>query len=549
MKAFVLAICLALTGAVSAQDCAHCGFPIQEEMGQKRLITVTTGGKTYPVRCVLCARDFAAQYPGSARIVAPTEDPKHPLILTSNDRGEWTANLPDARFLEVEGDHARCNRWSRAFSDQAAFDAYVAANPAYQGAKALTLADWSALEGKEVSMEGMSGMDHGAMQGRLGPWTMAKEGSGTSWLPEASPMFMRYLGKWQGYDVNLMGMVTANYADAGGKRGQGQFFSNSMPMLMARKATGKGITGLNLMLSADPLTNGQRGYPNLFQTGETAHGSPLVDRQHPHDLVSELTLSYSAPIGGGLRGFVYGGPVGEPALGGPMYLHRPSGMENPEAPIGHHWFDATHISWGVVTAGINTEKWQLEGSFFNGTEPDENRYAPDTIALNSAAGRLTFNPSDRLSLNLSYGYLKSPERTEPGEDAHRLTAAALWSQSFANGDHLALTATYGRNIKGHGHTGDAFAFEGTLFRGPNSLFARLERVDKDELVGVPDGSYRVHKLLFGGVRNLRQTGGFDVGLGAYAGVYQFPSELESAYGANPVTLGVFLRIRPARMMP
>ncbi len=393
---------------------------------------------------------------------------------------------------------------------------------------------------------GMAGMDMGAMKGRLGPWSMTKEGSGTSWLPESSPMFMKTLPKVGRYDVGLMGFFTLNYSDAGGRRGDGRSYSNSMPMLMARRETGGGTIGANLMLSFDPVFNGEYGYPNLFQTGETAYGRKLVDYQHPHDLVSELTLSYSRPLGGGVNGFLYGGPVGEPALGGPTFAHRPSGMDVPEAPISHHWFDSTHISWGVVTAGVNTDRLQIEGSVFNGHEPDENRYAPDPIALNSASGRVTYNPTRNLSFNASYGYLNSPEASEPGVDQHRLTAAAIWSLPLKGGDNLSLTAGFGRNARSGG-TSDARILEGTLYRGRDSIFARYESVDKDELVGVPEGSYAVGKLLLGGIRNLTSRGGFDVGLGGYAGLYAFPSALDPYYGRSPVTLGLFLRIRPSRM--
>ena len=400
----------------------------------------------------------------------------------------------------------------------------------------------------EAGMDGMKmdGMQMGSMKGKLGDWPMAKEGSGTSWLPESSPMFMRGLPKLGRYDLSVMGFFTLNYSDAGGPRGDRRFYSNSMPMLMARRETGGGTLGFNLMGSLDPVFNGEYGYPNLFQTGETAHGRKLVDYQHPHDLLSELTLSYSHPIGRGVSGFVYGGPVGEPALGGPTFAHRPSGMDVPEAPISHHWFDSTHISWGVVTLGVNTDRFQVEGSLFNGHEPDENRYAPDPLGLNSVAGRVTYNPTKNLSLNISYGYLNSPESTEPGVDQHRLTAAALLSVPMKGGDNLSLAAAFGRNYL-HGGSSDARIVEGTLYRGRDTLFLRYENVDKDELVGVPEGSYAVNKLVFGGVKNLASRGGFDFGLGGYAGVYAFPSSLDRYYGGNPVTLGVFLRIRPSPM--
>jgi hypothetical protein len=389
-------------------------------------------------------------------------------------------------------------------------------------------------------------MDMGSMMGRLGPWSMQREGSGTSWLPDSSPMFMKSLPKQGAYDVDAMGFITFNTNKSGGNRGDSRFFSNSMLMLMARRETGGGILGLSLMASLDPVFNGEFGYPDLFQTGETAYGQKLTDYQHPHDLLAEVTASYSHPIGHGLNGFVYGGPVGEPALGGPTFMHRPSGMEIPEAPISHHWFDSTHIAWGVVTAGVNTEKWQVEGSVFNGHEPDENRYSPDKLRLDSASGRITFAPNRNLALNASYGFMNSPESTSPGVDEHRLTSSAVWNLPFANGDNFAFTAAFGRNIV-EGKNSDSFLTEATYLKGPNSIFARWEHVMKDELVGVPPGNYMINKFLVGGVRNLMVVDSFECGLGAYAGFYIFPGVLEPFYGRSPVTLGAFLRIRPGRM--
>ncbi|HTQ10743.1 MAG TPA: FixH family protein [Fimbriimonadaceae bacterium] len=389
----------------------------------------------------------------------------------------------------------------------------------------------------------MSGMAMGAMQGRLGPWGMAKEGSGTSWLPESSPMNMKALPKFQGFDLSLMGFINFDENNSGGKRGDNRFFSNSMIMLMGSKPSGSGVLGVSLMGSFDVLFNGEFGYPDLFQTGETAHGVQLTDYQHPHDLIDEVTVSYSRPIGHGLGAFVYGGPVGEPALGGPTFMHRPSGVEIPEAPISHHWFDSTHISWGVLTAGVNSDQWQIEGSLFNGHEPNENRYAPDPVSLNSASGRITFDPTRDLSLNASYGYLNSPESTAPGVDQHRLTAALLWNRPLPRGDNLAFTAGFGRNVI-EGKNSDAVFAEATWMTGPTSIFGRWEHVEKDDLVGIPAGNYMINKFLVGAMRSFAHRSGLDYGIGGYAGFYAFPSSLDPYYGRSPVTLGVFVRIRP-----
>jgi predicted RNA-binding Zn-ribbon protein involved in translation (DUF1610 family) len=529
-----------------AQNCTHCGIPVVK--GQE--VTVKNAGKTYIVRCMLCARDLASQYQGSATVAGPTEDPKRPLVLSSDEKGEWTSNLPTVVFLEQEGDHAFCNRWSRAFTSAAAFQKYVAENPQYKAAKPLTLAEWSAKEGQAMDHDQMPGMDMGhmmgSMKGMLGPWSMAREGSGTTWLPDDSPMFMKMLPKSGRYDLYYMGNFSLNYTDSsvGGKRGDQQFFSNSMPMLMARRDVGGGTLSFRLMGSLDPVFNGEYGYPNLFQTGETAYGNPLKDRQHPHDLISEASVTYSKAIHGDTRGFLYLAPVGEPALGGSMFLMRPSGMENPEAPIGHHWFDATHITFGVATAGLTFgDKWKVEGSVFKGEEPDENRYSPDNVRFDSASTRLTYNPTKNLSFSGSFGYLKDPEpSTEPGADQHRLTAAAHYGKG-----NFAATALFGRNIKQDGHTSDAYLLETSLYQKDWSYYARVENVAKDELVDVPAGTYRINKLTFGATRDFAHHRGFDLGVGAYAGLYSLPSSLDPYYGSSPVTLGVYLRIRPSRM--
>ena len=396
----------------------------------------------------------------------------------------------------------------------------------------------------------MPGMQMGSMKGTQGEWSMNRQGSGTSWMPDSSPMFMKMLPMWNGFEMRLMGSVSANYADAGGPRGDSQLFSSSMAMLMMRRAQPDGgVLGFQFMASLDPLFNGKKGYPNLFQTGETENGMPLRDRQHPHDLLSEVAASYSKPVGRNIRGIGYFGIVGEPALGGSMFMMRPSGMENPESPIGHHWFDSTHISFGVATLGLAVDdKWKFEASAFNATEPNENRYDIDPINFRSASGRVSYNPSPDWSFQASYGYLDNPEpATDPGVNQHRLTASLMHSRPMSNGDNASMAVIFGRNIKPGEDPTNAVALEGSYYRGKDAYFARFERVEKDELVGVPPGTYTINKLTLGGVRNFAERNGFEIGAGAFVGLHSFPSSLEPFYGKSPVSFGVFIRVRPSKM--
>src|SRR5881409_4322961 len=159
--------------------------------------------------------------------------------------------------------------------------------------------------------------------------------------------------------------------------------------------------GARLMMSLDPLTEGGRGYPLLFQTGESWNDESLHDRQHPHDLFDELSLSLSRKFDYDLSAYVYFGYPGEPALGPPTFMHRRSAMDDPDAPISHHWQDSTHVTFGVATAGLVWSRFggiKIEGSIFTGREPDENRYDFDQPEFDSYSGRISWNPTRNLAL-------------------------------------------------------------------------------------------------------------------------------------------------------
>jgi hypothetical protein len=225
---------------------------------------------------------------------------------------------------------------------------------------------------KKPGVQGHSGMTQGDMQmkGFLGPYAATREGSGTSWLPDATPHEGLH-GKAGDWMTMIHGQVNLVYDHQGGPRGGTKTFVPGMLMGMAQKETADGAIGLRAMISPDPFM-GASGYPLLFATGESANGRDhLVDRQHPHDLFMELAATYRKDLSANSSVFVYGGLPGEPALGPPAFMHRTSGMDIPEAPITHHWLDSTHITFGVVTAGLIIDNWKLEGSAFRGREPDQ----------------------------------------------------------------------------------------------------------------------------------------------------------------------------------
>jgi uncharacterized cupredoxin-like copper-binding protein len=383
------------------------------------------------------------------------------------------------------------------------------------------------------------------MQGVYGPYPMARESSATSWQPDSSPHggIDAAFGDWM---TMTHGFVNLVYDHQGGPRGDTKTFSSSMLMTMAQRPLGDGTLGLRGMISADPLM-GKDGYPLLLQTGETADGQTLlVDRQHPHDLFTELAATYSRRVSERGSAFAYVGLPGEPALGPPAFMHRFSGEDNPEAPISHHWLDSTHISFGVVTLGVVLGGLKLETSIFRGREPDQFRYNVETGKLDSASIRLSYNPTEDWALQMSRGHIKSPEALEPEVEVDRTTASAIYNRRLA-ASNWQTTLAWGRNAKtGHDAT-DAYLLESAIaFSGAHTFFGRVERSDKDELFPaappLADETFRVGKLTLGYVHDFPIARHFKIGVGGLVSRYALDGALDSSYG-NPTSYMLFARLK------
>jgi hypothetical protein len=382
------------------------------------------------------------------------------------------------------------------------------------------------------------------MAGALGPYSMMRDASGTAWQPDTAMMEGMH-GRLAGWSTMMHGYVSAIYDHQGGARGDDQIFSESMFMVMAQRLLGPGRLTLRTMLSLDPFM-GKGGYPLLFQTGETANGvTPLVDRQHPHDFFMELAAAYSVPLGANTSAFIYAGYPGEPALGPPTFMHRFSGIANPEAPLGHHWLDATHITFGVLTGGLVYQNWKVEGSLFRGREPDQFRWNFDPLTLDSASARVTWNPSEDWSLQVSHGFIKSPEQLEAEIDQHRSTASAIYNRKLAHGNWQ-TTFAWGRNTS-DGESGDAWLLESALGWYAHTVFARAENDAKHELF--PHGhplhvrTFSVSKLSAGYVYDIPFGQHLSLGLGALGSLYALPSALEPYYGSSPTSGMLFTRLK------
>jgi hypothetical protein len=406
------------------------------------------------------------------------------------------------------------------------------------------------MPGGDVTKHGeMAGMKH-PMSGSLGI-PAAREGSGTAWLPDATEMRGHHRSAG-GFDLMLHYNLFGGYDHQGTDAGGSVPMSTNWVMGMAQREVLGGALKGRVMLSLEPLTVSKKGYPLLLQTGESYQGQPLVDRQHPHDLFMETAVMYTRPIADTVAVQVYGGPAGEPALGPTAFPHRPSAAADPLAPLGHHWLDSTHITYGVVTAGVMTRAVKLEGSWFNGREPDENRYGFDLRGFDSYSARVSVNPGTHWSLQASYGFLDSPEELHPEVSVRRYTVSASHGTQWGDGRSWASTIALGLNDPSSGKLTHAVLAETSLALGrAGTPFARFEHLFKaTEDFGLPtSGTVSMNSLVLGYLYAFRPVADIEPALGVrFSGNY-VDRQLEDRYGTRfPLGVMGFVRLAPAPMM-
>jgi hypothetical protein len=370
-----------------------------------------------------------------------------------------------------------------------------------------------------------------------------------SWNP---PMVLTRVGSWS---AMLMGTAFVVDTQQSGPRGGDKLFSANWFMISAQHNLGsKSAFQIEAMLSLEPATITNRRYPLLFQTGETAYGTAIVDGQHPHDFIMSLGFHYIRQLDANTTLDAYFAPVGDPALGPVAFPHRASASELPEAPLSHHWQDSTHIASEVVTIGITRQKIRLEASGFYGSEPGENRWTIDSGPINSWSGRLWYFPSDRWAAQVSTGRIAKPEALEPG-DQIRSTASIEYGRPVAGGT-WASSLIWGRNHSTATHRDlNSYLIESVLpIRTRNFLTGRIELVHKDELFAdqpalqlqmdrLYGSTFRIGGYTIGYTRDVELFRSIETGVGVNFTAYSLPDAIKPFYGRHPVGGNIFIRFK------
>jgi hypothetical protein len=406
-------------------------------------------------------------------------------------------------------------------------------------------------------MANMPGMNHAGMGHNLSASEMflMNESSGTAFQPSSWPMPM-VMTRTDDWHLMWMGQAFIVDTQQAGPRGGDKFYSTNWGMLGAVHDLAGGSIMLRSMLSLEPATITDRRYPLLFQTGETAYGVPLVDAQHPHDFVMELSAQYARPLGEKGTWDLYFAPVGDPALGPVPYPHRASAVELPQAPLGHHWEDSTHIANNVLTVGVTYGKIRLDASGFYGREPDEARWNIDWGAMNSWSARLSVFPTKNWAAQVSVGRLHDAESHTPG-DVVRTTASLEYIRPEPGKNAWATSLIWGQNYKTveHRRTNAVLAETVVPLRRRNFVTGRFEWSERDELFdNNPDlaeqlthltgqYSFNVSAVTGGYTRDVPLFRNVQTGIGANATAYVIESALTPYYGEHPWGMDVFIRVR------
>lgn len=396
--------------------------------------------------------------------------------------------------------------------------------------------------------------------------TPTNETSGTSWLPQTTPMYGIHR-PWRGWDVRANGVifVDARYEPGDRHRTGGfatqQIGSTNWGMFMARRTVGGGRFGVRTMFSAEPWTVSDCGSISFLATGEVCSGDSVHDRQQPHDFVMELAIDYDRSMRGSWRWQIYAGLAGEPAIGAPGYPHRSSALANPIAPVSHHWLESTP-TFGVVTVGVHNQRWKAEASVFNGREPDDSRRDLDVGAFDSVAARVSFLPAEGLALQVSAARLRTAWTDFPfpnQEAATRFTASAIYHRLLGASGIWATTAAIGTS-----HARERVALgvldatsAAALLESSVTLAERHTVFGRAEIGAMPAHHLHAHefslqlatigKMQVGYVRHFRALKGMQPGAGVTASLSFLPAVLAPRYsGGTATSLGLFFSLQAAR---
>ena len=364
------------------------------------------------------------------------------------------------------------------------------------------------------------------------------------------------MGMWMAHGNAFLVQTIAE-----GPRARNRFAVPNMMMADAGHTVGdQHYLNVNLMLTFERWTFPKDGYPELLQIGErNEDDQPYIDGQHPHSSpIMGLTISDTIRLGDGKDHLkVFFAPRGQATEGPIAFMHRPTGMINPDAPLGHHiGQDVSHITSTVFGASLALGRTRIEASTFYGREPEPSKVDLPLGTPNSYAGRLIYEFSDDLQAMASASYVKEPEPHDPTlEKIYRYSASAYSRHDLNSGWMLHNSFVFGLT----NFYDDASALRSFLDEfwfhsdSRHNFWGRVEvlEITPNELaIPVVSGGNDPHwitALTAGYTHDFMKFDGSKFGAGLSITKNFLPSEFRAAYGGDPWSGRIFVQLSGMRM--
>ncbi|HVK61884.1 MAG TPA: hypothetical protein VM432_10055 [Bdellovibrionales bacterium] len=345
---------------------------------------------------------------------------------------------------------------------------------------------------------------------------------------------------------------------AEGPRGRNEFSIPNMFMADVGSSIGDHhYLNLELMGTFERWTFPEDGYPELLQIGEeNARHKPYVDAQHPHSSpIMGLTLSDTITLGNRPdHAKLWFAPRGQSTDGPIPFMHRPTSMVNPDAPLGHHiGQDLGHIASTVLGSSIRFGETTIEASIFNGTEPEPTKVDLPVGNPNSSSARLTQEFSKHLYAMSSAAYVKSPEPHEPELDhIWRYSASVYYDRTLDSGWALHNAFIWGLvNFYDDISALNSFNEEISIVRKNQNIWSRIEYLQRTPgELQIPARNSEPRWVTAATFGYTHRTTSWDFGyLGVGASVTKniLPSEFHSTYSGDPLTVKIFLQANGSTM--
>lgn len=348
---------------------------------------------------------------------------------------------------------------------------------------------------------------------------------------------------------------------AEGPRARNRFAVPNMMMTDAGHTVGdRHYLNVNFMATFEKWTFPKDGYPELLQIGErNEDDQPYIDGQHPHSSpIMGLTISDTIRLGGGKDHLkVYFAPRGQTTEGPIAFMHRPTGMINPDAPLGHHiGQDVSHITSTVFGTSLGLGRTRIEASTFYGREPEPSKVDLPLGTPNSYAGRLIYEFSDDVQAMASASYVKEPEPHDPTlEKIYRYSASAYSRHDLSSGWMLHHSFVFGLtnfydNTSALRSFLDEFWFHSNSKHNYWGRIEVLERTPNELAIPVTAGGNDPHwitALTAGYTYDFMKFDGSKIGAGVSVTKNFLPSEFRNTYGGDPWSGRFFVQLSGMRM--